>query len=81
MRITTGLNVVQATETNKMLSKKEHVTNSYLKIEENLLVMRCMIDNLRLIATSNEIEQVVGSAVFGIVLTMDKQLEEIETNI
>ncbi len=64
-----------------MLSKKEHVTNSYLKIEENLLVMRCMIDNLRLIATSDEIEQVVGSAVFGIVLTMDKQLEEIETNI
>lgn len=64
-----------------MLSKKEHVTNSYFKIEENLLVMRCMIDNLRLIATSDEIEQVVGSAVFGIVLTMDKQLEEIETNI
>lgn len=64
-----------------MLSKKEHVTNSYLKIEENLLVMRCMIDNLRLIATSDEVEQVVGSAVFGIVLTMDKQLEEIETNI
>lgn len=64
-----------------MLSKKEHVTNSYLKIEENLLAMRCMIDNLRLIATSDEIEQVVGSAVFGIVLTMDKQLEEIETNI
>lgn len=64
-----------------MLSKKEHVTNSYLKIEENLLVMRCMIDNLRLIATSDEIEQVVGSAVFGIVLTMDKQLEEIETNV
>lgn len=64
-----------------MLSKKEHVTNSYLKIEENLLVMRCMIDSLRLIATSDEIEQVVGSAVFGIVLTMDKQLEEIETNI
>lgn len=64
-----------------MLSKKEHVTNSYLKIEENLLVMCCMIDNLRLIATSDEIEQVVGSAVFGIVLTMDKQLEEIETNI
>ena len=64
-----------------MLSKKEHVTNSYLKIEENLLVMRCMIDNLRLIATGDEIEQVVGSAVFGIVLTMDKQLEEIETNI
>lgn len=64
-----------------MLSKKEHVTNSYLKIEENSLVMRCMIDNLRLIATSDEIEQVVGSAVFGIVLTMDKQLEEIETNI
>lgn len=64
-----------------MLSKKEHVTNSYLKIEGNLLVMRCMIDNLRLIATSDEIEQVVGSAVFGIVLTMDKQLEEIETNI
>lgn len=64
-----------------MLSKKEHVTNSYLKIEENLLVMHCMIDNLRLIATSDEIEQVVGSAVFGIVLTMDKQLEEIETNI
>lgn len=64
-----------------MLSKKEHVTNSYLKIEENLLVMRCMIDNLRLIATSDEAEQVVGSAVFGIVLTMDKQLEEIETNI
>ena len=29
----------------------------------------------------DEIEQVVGSAVFGIVLTMDKQLEEIETNI
>lgn len=43
--------------------------------------MRCMIDNLRLIATSDEVEQVVGSAVFGIVLTMDKQLEEIETNI
>lgn len=64
-----------------MSSKKEHVTNSYLKIEENLLVMRCMIDNLRLIATSDEVEQVVGSAVFGIVLTMDKQLEEIETNI
>lgn len=64
-----------------MLSKKEHVTNSYLKIEKNLLVMHCMIDNLRLIATSDEIEQVVGSAVFGIVLTMDKQLEEIETNI
>lgn len=64
-----------------MLSKKEHITNSYLKIEENLLVMRCMIDNLRLIATSDEVEQVVGSAVFGIVLTMDKQLEEIETNI
>lgn len=64
-----------------MLSKKEHVTNSCLKIEENLLVMHCMIDNLRLIATSDEIEQVVGSAVFGIVLTMDKQLEEIETNI
>lgn len=64
-----------------MLSKKEHVTNSYLKIEENLLVMRCMIDNLRLIATSDEVEQVVGSVVFGIVLTMDKQLEEIETNI
>lgn len=64
-----------------MLSKKEHVTNSYLKIEENLLVMRCMINKLRLIATSDEIEQVVGSAVFGIVLTMDKQLEEIETNI
>lgn len=64
-----------------MLSKKGHVTNSYLKIEENLLVMRCMIDNLRLIATSDEVEQVVGSAVFGIVLTMDKQLEEIETNI
>lgn len=64
-----------------MLSEKEHVTNSYLKIEENLLVMRCMIDNLRLIATSDEVEQVVGSAVFGIVLTMDKQLEEIETNI
>ena len=64
-----------------MLSKKEHVTNSYLKIEENLLVMRCMIDNLRLIATSDEVEQVMGSAVFGIVLTMDKQLEEIETNI
>lgn len=64
-----------------MLSKTEHVTNSYLKIEENLLVMRCMIDNLRLIATSDEVEQVVGSAVFGIVLTMDKQLEEIETNI
>ena len=64
-----------------MLSKKEHVTNSYLKIEENLLVMRCMIDNLRLIATSDEVEQVAGSAVFGIVLTMDKQLEEIETNI
>lgn len=64
-----------------MLSKKEHVTNSYLKIEENLLVMRCMIDNLRLIATSDEVEQVVGSAVFGIVLKMDKQLEEIETNI
>lgn len=64
-----------------MLSKKEHITNSYLKIEENLLVMRCMIDNLRLIATSDEVEQVVGSAVFGIVLTIDKQLEEIETNI
>lgn len=64
-----------------MLSKKEHVTNSYLKIEENLLVMRCTIDNLRLIATSDEVEQVVGSAVFGIVLTMNKQLEEIETNI
>ena len=64
-----------------MLSKKEHVTNSYLKIEENLLVMRCMIDNLRLIATSDEVEQGVGLAVFGIVLTMDKQLEEIETNI
>ena len=64
-----------------MLSKKEHITNSYLKIEENLLVMRCMIDNLRLIATSDEVEQVVGSAVFGIVVTMDKQLEEIETNI
>lgn len=47
-----------------MLSKKEHVTNSYLKIEENLLVMCCMIDNLRLIATSDEIEQVVGSAVW-----------------
>lgn len=57
-----------------MLSKKEHVTNSYLKIEENLLVMRCMIDNLRLIATSDEVEQVVGSALFGIMLTMDKQL-------
>lgn len=64
-----------------MLSKKEHVTNSYLKIEENLLVMRCMIDNLRLISTSDEIEQVVGSAVFDIVLTMEKQLKEIETNV
>ena len=40
-----------------------------------------MIDNLRLIATSDELEEVVSSALFGIMLTMDKQLKEIETKL
>lgn len=59
----------------------EQVTKDYLKIEENLLIMRCMIDNLRLISTSEELEQVPSSALFGIMLTMNKQLEEIETKL
>ena len=64
-----------------MSRKKEQATESYLKVEENLLIMRCMIDNLRLIATSDELEEVVSSALFGIMLTMDKQLKEIETKL
>ena len=64
-----------------MLSEKGQATKSYLKVEPNLFVMRCMIDNLRLIATSDELEEVVGSALFGIMLTMEKQLEQIETNL
>lgn len=66
-----------------MLNEKKEVgaTENYLKVEENLFIMRCMVDNLRLIATSDELEEVVGSALFGIMLTMEKQLEQIETTI
>lgn len=62
-----------------MLNDK--VTKEYLKIEENLLIMRCMIDNLRLISTSDELDEVPSSALFGIMLTMNTQLEEIETKL
>lgn len=62
-----------------MLNDK--VAKEYLKIEENLLIMRCMIDNLRLISTSDELDEVPSSALFGIMLTMDTQLEEIETKL
>ena len=54
-------------------------TENYLEIEENLMLMRCMVDNLHLVSTSNEIEGVASSALFGITVTLDKQLRQVET--
>lgn len=55
-------------------------TSPLFKIEDNLMMLHCIESNIRLLSIAVD-DDCIGSAVFGIVLTMDKQLEEIETNI
>lgn len=64
-----------------MLDSKEYEKEDFFKIEGNLLLLRCMIDNIRLISVSEEVSDSIGSALFGIMLTIDNQMHDIENKL
>ena len=64
-----------------MLESREYEKEDFFKIEDNLLLLRCMIDNIRLISVSEEVSDSIGSVLFGIMLTMDNQMHDIENKL
>ena len=50
-----------------------------LEFEQNLLILRSMIDNLSILSTSEEVDETAfGSALFGIAETMDYHVKEMK---
>lgn len=53
-----------------------------LDIEKDLMILNSMIDNLRVLSTSEEITNTItGSALFGITETMNDHLKKIQNKI
>lgn len=65
-----------------MLDITKQEQEDFFKIEENLLMLHCMEENLRLISTSyaND-DKVVCSALYGIATVIDEQIHEIENKL
>ena len=50
-----------------------------LEFEQNLMILRSMIDNLSILSTSEEVDETTfGSALFGIAETMDYHVKEMK---
>lgn len=61
---------------------RDEFVEAYLKIDENLYMLNCIVDNLQLISSSDEIqEKTVTSTLFLLSVMMNKQLKEIENNL
>ena len=53
-----------------------------LEFEQNLMILRSMIDNLSILSTSEEVDETTfGSALFGIAETMDYHLKKLENSL
>jgi hypothetical protein len=60
----------------------EQKKESYIEIEENIFMLRCIEENLRLISTSCSSEEMsISSALYGIVAFIDGQVNEIENKL
>ncbi len=60
----------------------EQKKESYIEIEENIFMLRCIEENLRLISTSCSREEMsISSALYGIVAFIDGQVNEIENKL
>ena len=60
----------------------EQKKESYIEIEENIFMLRCIEENLRLISTSCSSEEMsISSALYGIVAFTDGQVNEIENKL
>lgn len=60
----------------------EQKKESYIEIEENIFMLRCIEENLRLISTScSSGEMSISSALYGIVAFIDGQVNEIENKL
>ena len=60
----------------------EQNKESYIEIEENIFMLRCIEENLRLVSTScaND-EPSISSALYGIVASIDDQINKIENKL
>lgn len=55
--------------------------NKMLEFEEDLILIRGMVDNLSILSTSEEVNGTAfGSALFGIAETMDYHIKKIENS-
>lgn len=60
----------------------EQKKESYIEIEENIFMLCCIEENLRLISTSCSSEEMsISSALYGIVAFIDGQVNEIENKL
>lgn len=60
----------------------EQKKENYIEIEENIFMLRCIEENLRLISTSCSNEEMsISSALYGIVAFIDGQVNEIENKL
>lgn len=60
----------------------EQKKQTFIEIEENLFILRCIEENLRLVSTScvND-EPSISSALYGIVASIDDQISKIENKL
>lgn len=60
----------------------EQKKQNFMEIEENIFMLRCIEENLRLISISCSSEEMsISSALYGIVAFIDGQVNEIENKL
>lgn len=56
--------------------------NKMLEFEEDLILIRSMVDNLSILSTAEEVDGTTfGSALFGIAETIDYHLKKLENSL